>query len=125
MKLWEILPQLQEGKKKKFDVTFKDGSKAVIEWDGTYLWHTDVEARLTFNTLVIKANYEIIPQFIPFEEALAELRKGKTICCEYDKKLKYNPHWSGEVVGVTIAPDSPNYMIDTDMILNGKWWVVD
>lgn len=117
MKTWEMMKVLTENPDAKFVrldcpslvYHFLDGRIVV---DRTY----EKNDKYIDGPLNLNADWELVDELVPFEEALKALREGKTVeCrgCKKDFRCKYEP--------VTCEADNPCL---GKGILNGKWKIL-
>lgn len=130
MKTWEMIKALTENPKLKFkftDYAIEMTHHHVEVVNGRICWGGDNNYPLY---IVMENNdkWELIPQEIPFLEAVKAFSEGKTIRCEYNcYSYTYIPNENTKVVGDFghLFLSTCGCRLTTRDVLEGRWYIID
>lgn len=129
MKTWKMLKELEENKEKQFYSKCFDAIKAYVK-DGDL---TFIEEAEPFNDELDKlpidcilGEWEEIDNSIDFIDAIKALDQGKKIYVIRTDGYRedFSPIGNQTDFGVAIK-QSQGYPIETELILHGKWYIIN
>ena len=123
MKLWEVIKELTEDPKKKFELSDR-GSRERIESDGNYLWYSRIDngmvsdvPALEDNVDVNNNNWQLVRQPVTWQEAIQVWADGNRVTVEYEM--------FGGIVKHGKTPFGENISVNRNELIQGTWYVED
>lgn len=109
----EIIDILKPGQRAKVVAENWSSGTLICDENSQIRWEHGMEC-IYLREGLRNAKWQLLPQYVTFEEALKAYKEGKQVRCESE-----HGNW------FVYTPSNPQYEVSFQRMINGKWSIVD